>query len=232
VAQPSENGLAKTRGRVLIVEASRTIGLLAVAWLKQEGWAADHVSDAPAAAAAISETRFDVLVVDPAVAQPETLSSSKTSGRQARVVLADGTNLGRPFQRQALVAAVAEALRGHPADQPLIDTQALQNLWSPEDEALLHQVIGLFFIEAESRLHAIDCALAPLDRACIKREGHSLKGGAANICATRLHSLALWLEGEAETGSESELARGLELLRQATAETRTAFRAMTRGGAA
>ncbi|MEW6426484.1 MAG: response regulator [Thermodesulfobacteriota bacterium] len=77
------------------------------------------------------------------------------------------------------------------------------------DAELLAEIVTEFLDDAGAQVRTIRRALAQGDGELVRREAHSLKGGAANLTAARLAAIALELE---QCGKSGNLARGEELL--------------------
>lgn len=77
------------------------------------------------------------------------------------------------------------------------------------DRGFLRELVGGFLNNVRAQVEIIRVALEKGDAETVRREAHSIKGGAANICAESL-SLAAWkLEKAGKSGS---LGNGREML--------------------
>ncbi len=79
------------------------------------------------------------------------------------------------------------------------------------DREFLRELVGGFLNNVRAQVEVIRTAMEKGDAETVRREAHSIKGGAANICAESL-SLAAWkLETAGKSGS---LGNGREMLRE------------------
>ena len=78
------------------------------------------------------------------------------------------------------------------------------------DEALLIEVLKGFMENVRAQIGVMQQALISQDADRVRREAHSIKGGAANLRADALSRIALELE---IIGKSGKLERGVEALR-------------------
>ena len=140
--------------------------------------------------------------------------------------------IAKPLQRDALLAAVQKRLGPEPdlkgSEMPARDSdtavpgsdavslpldmdRALREFMGKKD--ILHGILKTFIAHAGTRIQAIHRAVKSRDYGVIMSEAHGIKGGAANLTADGLASIAADLEkaGEAQRPDLSaELADRLE----------------------
>ena len=117
--------------------------------------------------------------------------------------------LSKPFTQQALgqtlsrwislprVAPPAEAPEPAPADDSVINLQALDNIraLSPSNgDALLERVLQAFLRDTPAHLHTLRQAIAADDAEQLRKAAHSLKSSSANIGASMLAQRSKELE--------------------------------------
>ncbi|MDQ1333826.1 MAG: two-component system, sensor histidine kinase and response regulator, partial [Thermodesulfobacteriota bacterium] len=79
------------------------------------------------------------------------------------------------------------------------------------DKALLMEVLKGFVLNVRGQIEIIQQALMAQDAERVRREAHSIKGGAANLRADELTRIAFELEA---IGKSGELERGIETLKK------------------
>ena len=82
--------------------------------------------------------------------------------------------------------------------EAVIDVEALRRVVEGDD-ALLHELIGVYISEAESQLGQLRDAVRRRDATAIGALAHSLKGASANLYVTRVAELARQLEAMARS---------------------------------
>ncbi|MBV9826107.1 MAG: response regulator [Alphaproteobacteria bacterium] len=240
------------QGRALLVEGSRTIAALADAWLREWGLDVDRLESADEALRRVAQDGFDVMVGDASLTlrggdsllcaardrAPGLPIIALIGRRCARGALSDPRmiELRKPFGRDDLRAAIdaalaapGETVSGEPASLPLIDKVAMREIWPAGDHALYERIAVLFSEEATGRCATIQAAIKTLDRDIIRHEAHSLKGGAANVCAARLAAMSAALEKEAATLPASGMAASVKHLIRTAHETMDILRTATIG---
>jgi len=83
-------------------------------------------------------------------------------------------------------------------EQPL-DVAAMRQQLG-DDEELFADLIELFLADYPGRLQALETALAASDFAGVRSVAHTIKGGASNLCASRVVQAARTLEAVSELG--------------------------------
>jgi HPt (histidine-containing phosphotransfer) domain-containing protein len=140
--------------------------------------------------------------------------------------------IGKPLQRDLLVSMVQKwigaksnsHLNANPKDEirltaekpdtnqfPLNLDRALQEFLGKKE--ILYGVLHEFMIKAKIRIDTIQQAVKGFDYGAIASEAHGIKGGAANLRADKLASLAADLENAGEMRQpdlSAELADKLE----------------------
>jgi two-component system, sensor histidine kinase and response regulator len=81
-----------------------------------------------------------------------------------------------------------------------IDQQAIQEL-RDEGENLLSDLVEMFIREIPAQMATLEAALAKGDAGAIRLTAHTLKGTAANFCASRMQALARAIEERGRNGS-------------------------------
>lgn len=100
---------------------------------------------------------------------------------------------------------------------PVFDEErALQLL--DGDRELLEDVLDLFQTTSRRLLEEIEEARTAGDREALRKSAHSLKGAAANICATRVQEVARTLEECCSGASDDDLDALVSLLGEQVAE--------------
>jgi signal transduction histidine kinase/CheY-like chemotaxis protein/HPt (histidine-containing phosphotransfer) domain-containing protein len=149
--------------------------------------------------------------------------------------LAAGMNdyVSKPFQPAVLLAKL-DRLAGAPGIEapaaprdavPLLETANLETLagaMTPDDLAAF---VSLYLHDAQSHLQLMDDCLRKTDFDGIARQAHMLVGAAGNMGAQRSCALARGIEQLCKTRDAKALAPLLARLRDACAESDTAFRA-------
>jgi len=83
------------------------------------------------------------------------------------------------------------------------------------DKALLMEVLKGFVLNVRKQIRIIRQALMSQDAERVRREAHSIKGGAANLRAEELYRIAFELE---KIGKSGDLERGIEILEKLETE--------------
>jgi HPt (histidine-containing phosphotransfer) domain-containing protein/CheY-like chemotaxis protein len=240
------------QGRLLLVEGSRTIAALADTWLREWGLDVDRPQSADEALCRVAQGGFDMMLGDASLTvqggdfllcaarnhAPGLPIIALIGRRCAGSALADPRTieLRKPFDRSdlrdavdAALAARGEAMSIDPTALPLIDKVAMCEIWPAGEHALYERIAVLFSEEANGRCATIQAAIKSLDRDIIRHEAHSLKGGAANVCAARLAAVSATREKEAATVPASLLAASVARLIHTAHETIDILRTATIG---
>ena len=106
---------------------------------------------------------------------------------------------------QRVKAGVSEE-RGH---LPIDMDKALREF--DIDKKIIHQILGGFIKGVRKQAEVIREALKDGNAELVRREAHSIKGGAANICADDLSRVAFEMEN---LGKSGRLECGEELLQK------------------
>jgi len=77
-----------------------------------------------------------------------------------------------------------------------------------DDEALLEEILGVYFEDTPRQLEALKEAVERGDSAAIRRQAHTLKGSSGNVGAVSMQEVAFQIEKAGETG---DLARTASL---------------------
>ena len=112
----------------------------------------------------------------------------------------------------AIVLPVAGRVGGDCTSRALVDHDAIAALWSDDVGSLFLRVVSMFVMETEMRCRTLEAASLVLDRAVLRHEGHTLKGGAANVGAARLEDAAAALELAASIASPSHVVQAVAYL--------------------
>ena len=140
--------------------------------------------------------------------------------------------IAKPLMRKELLAIVEKWLSNDPraknpnrigdpgrpmtasgSDKPINYDVALKEFMGQKQ--ILHEVINDFNKSLKNQLKDLHDALENQDVNLIRREAHSIKGGAANLTAVPLQNIAAKLENAGENGNISD---GWELLEQLKTE--------------
>ncbi len=215
--------------RVLLVEDNATNQLVARAALAKFGIVPDLACDGVEAVEAVRCGDHDVVLMDLHMPKMDGLAAARAiralPGARARVPIlaltanafasdaeacrAAGMNghLGKPFRREALIVALAEAVRGTlkfepraaeenaPAADPVIDWDVLEAFRADSGEELLRLLIDTYLDDTAAKLEKIGRALrGEGSREEAVRLAHSLKSASAQAGAPALSRIAARLE--------------------------------------
>jgi len=103
----------------------------------------------------------------------------------------------------------AEAPR--PTDEAVFDPSALLEALDG-DEEVAQEVLAMFFEDAPRQVQTLKHAVEQEDAAVVERQGHSLKGAAANVGAGCLRDCAARLEELGRSGDLRDVAAALDRL--------------------
>ena len=137
--------------------------------------------------------------------------------------------IAKPLRRDELLT-ISEKWTGRIDDCPLmiddcIAPQGNQETEAPmeyakaleefeEDEEFLMEVLEGFIGNVTSQIKLIRQAISDGDAEAVRREAHSIKGGAANLAANELSAIAFDLENIGKSGVLGECIEALERLEQ------------------
>ena len=117
----------------------------------------------------------------------------------------------KPLRKQKLLAVVGKWLGNHAApapepaepesSDPMDMTRAVEEFGN--DRAFLLEVLRKFLDAAQTQTSRIRAAIDADDAATVAKEAHALRGGAANLTASRLQAAAHALEENALNGPEA-----------------------------
>jgi CheY-like chemotaxis protein/HPt (histidine-containing phosphotransfer) domain-containing protein len=161
-------------------------------------------------------------------------ASADPASRQACQEAGMNDVVTKPIRRETLLAAVDRWTRGAPATtfteaiggeadgaaEPPIDFATAVEEFG--DEATVRQVLGTFLDIVKGQLTTLDDALARRDSDVLRREAHSIKGGAATLEARPLAAAAAMVETLAAEGRFDAIGAHLATLAAAYAQLRSA----------
>jgi HPt (histidine-containing phosphotransfer) domain-containing protein len=141
--------------------------------------------------------------------------------------------LGKPFTREALVQAIDDGLLNRDSAQTgehsmtalkLMDEAVLARLAQETSDAMLDRMIGLFVVEAQKRVDAIELHFANLDCHGVEIEAHTLKSNAATFGATHLAVLAREIESACKRMEQERVMQLLPEVRDTLRDTLQCYR--------
>ena len=97
-----------------------------------------------------------------------------------------------------------------PALNPAV-LDSLRQLGRDAEPDVLQEVLGIFLLDAPTRLEAIRRALRDRDGDALRRAAHALKGASAVIGATALAAACLALENMGKQNAFDAAAEGLDV---------------------
>jgi HPt (histidine-containing phosphotransfer) domain-containing protein len=214
----------QAKRRVLLVEESPTVALFVRALLERWGCAVQVVDGQGAAPPDLSG--LELAVIDTTCRNAGAIAAACSA--RAITVLAmspDGAKLSDATAEIALPINVQEFQVSvmHCLDRSLvqsmaeagIDADEIIVLWGGVDDPRYLRVVGVFIAEMETRMAQLSVLLSGQARTEIELQAHSIKGAAANVGATALHTVALKLEAVAHGASRDELAASVGELQAA-----------------
>jgi PAS domain S-box-containing protein len=212
--------------RVLVVEDNRVNQLVATGMLTALGHTTDTAEDGAAALALLERASYDLVLMD--VQMPRMDGYEAT--RQLRVREGDGERtlviamtanavagerercldagmddfLTKPVDLEHLTRTLARWFAGEGA----LDLSRLDLLrdMDPDDTTYLERVTARFGETTRAAAEDLREAVAAGDADCLRRHAHKLAGGAANVGAVEVASLARRLEAVGEAGTTSGAA--------------------------
>ena len=207
---------------MLVVEDNPVNQRVVVGLLTKHGHRVTLANNGRAALAALEKDRFDIVLMDVQMPEMDGLEATalirereRQTGEHVRIIattahamkgdrercLESGMDayLPKPIAQQALLDAI-EMVRssGLAAPKNALTASALdvgemrQRLG--DDEELIADIIRLFLADYPLRLEAIESAIEARDPDRIRREAHTLKGGASNLSAFGVVEAARALE--------------------------------------
>ena len=141
--------------------------------------------------------------------------------------------LGKPFTRDALVQAIDDGLLNRESVETgghsmtalkLMDEVVLTRLAQETSDAMLDRMIGLFVVEAQKRVDAIELHFANLDCHGVEIEAHTLKSNAATFGATHLAVLAREIESACKRMEQERVMQLLPEVRDTLRDTLQCYR--------
>lgn len=112
------------------------------------------------------------------------------------------------------------------AEEPAIDFALAIKEFEGQRELLL-SIVQEFSDEIKHQIEVINVALTQEDAETIRREAHSIKGGAANIHAHPLSRTAKTIEELAKAGALTEIPKAVIILAEENERMRSALREVT-----
>jgi CheY-like chemotaxis protein/HPt (histidine-containing phosphotransfer) domain-containing protein len=147
--------------------------------------------------------------MDDYIAKP--LRKAKLLAMVERWAAITGEERGTPEGGAAEAAAAAPPSTPERLDDPIAFERAIAEFEG--DEALLLEVLKEFIGNVKQQIEAIGQALSEGNADVVRREAHSIKGGAADLTAVRLSALAFELE---KMGKSNALDSGRAALSELT----------------
>lgn len=111
----------------------------------------------------------------------------------------------------------------------VIDPEAIDNLreLNPGDnDAFLHEIIGIFLEDTPRRIAELEQSLAAREQAKFIRAAHSIKGSSSNLGAVALRDVAEQLEHRSKNDGLGEVAGLLDSLKSEFAHAQAALTAL------
>ena len=213
-AQDSGDGA----GRVLVIEASKTVALVICGLLKRLGLQADHADADIAAMREADVSGYDLIIAEPALLNAELMAlraRAIASGVPWLAMLppdsthdgadADGW-LRKPIRSEELQQAVMRCLGARPTDAVTggVDIGAIERLWGSATDVGFRRVVETFVDEMAERLGVIAQAVEADDRRRLLIEAHSAGSAAANVGAMAMSRIARAMEA---TAAQADAAR-------------------------
>jgi HPt (histidine-containing phosphotransfer) domain-containing protein len=205
----------QAKRRVLLVEEGATVRLFVRTLLERWGCAVQVAE--PQSTELPDLTGFDLVVIGATCRDAEAIVAA-CSARAIPVLalLPEGTKLGGATAEVALPINAQEFHISllHCLDRSLvqsmaeagIDADEIIALWGAVDDPRYLRVVVVFIAEMADRLPRLAGLLSGTNRAELELQAHSIKGAAANVGATALHTVALKLETMSHTASGDALA--------------------------
>jgi CheY-like chemotaxis protein/HPt (histidine-containing phosphotransfer) domain-containing protein len=213
---------------ILVAEDNPVNRRVILLLLERLGYGADVVATGSAALSALSEQRYDLVLMDAQMPEMDGLEAARrivagaaTGGHRPRIVamiasteradrdacLAAGMDdcLGKPILLDDLQRALLRAAGSRA--EPLFDPACIDRLRQLEaatGQAIVAEVVGHFLESAPGQVEAIREALASGDAGALGFAAHALKGSSAQLGACRLAALAEELEALARNGAVPE----------------------------
>jgi CheY-like chemotaxis protein len=229
------------RLRVLVVEDNKVNQQVASLLLGRLGHRVDLVANGLEAVEAVKRIPYDLVLMD--CQMPELdgyeatrrIRSGDGAWRSVPIVamtanamrgdsekcLAAGMDdyMSKPLSPELLAAKVAKWGAGREAEGP-VDLQViavLRGIETDEEPRFFAELVDTFLTDLEERLQALSAAATAGDAERVRSVGHTLKGSAGNLGATRLSALAGQMEAAGRAGAMAEIA---SLLSQLESEAR------------
>ncbi len=225
--------------RLLLAEDNPVNQKVAQLTLQRLGYAVDVVSDGAQALAALASGPYDAVLMDcqmpvmDGFAATQELRLREAAGRRTPVIaltasamasdrercLQAGMDdyLSKPIRAEDLTVVLRRWVDG--AGEEALDPAVLAGL-KELGSGIIEEVLGLYLVDADERLAALRSATDP---GTTLAAAHALKGGSADVGATRVQALAAELETRAKAGRLPEpaplddLADALHAVRAAVA---------------
>jgi CheY-like chemotaxis protein/HPt (histidine-containing phosphotransfer) domain-containing protein len=224
--------------RVLVVDDNAVNRRVAVAILEKAGFEAVEAVDGQDALDHVARSRFDLILMDVVMPRIDgidaaaAIRASEQDGRRTVILAVTGQSqaedvdrclqagmdgyVGKPFQAEALVAAVegwlgtdvetgAGRRPDHVAESPAtpsaVDPEALDELRQYGDDSLLDELVTVFLDSAQKHMTDMRGALDAEDSDLLARAAHTLKGSAGTLGAKPLAELCAELETGGRRGN-------------------------------
>jgi HPt (histidine-containing phosphotransfer) domain-containing protein len=226
--------------KVLLVENDASRAARIAASLSAGNLDVVTVATSEDAKSALALRQFDVLLLTSTVdgSRPLVTLRERSVATTVLIVWGDHPDAGEALTIPATVPEqdlALEILRVHQdADLrrdaasdalPVFDKAEFRNQMGG-DEALIHEIVGLFFEDSISQLQTIRTMLEGGDNQNASRLAHSLKGALGSLRAPRAHHCAAILEKAASTGDAPRSQHAFAALEKSMDELALELRAI------
>jgi signal transduction histidine kinase/HPt (histidine-containing phosphotransfer) domain-containing protein/ActR/RegA family two-component response regulator len=214
-------GLAHRRsGRVLLVEDYVTSQQVATEHLQAAGYEVELAKTGQEALARAGQTHFDVILLDVRlpdvdgmeVARRIRAGASPNTHTPIVAVTADATEtvkqeclnagmnnvVAKPLRREGLLSAIANYMNPKTRKPPMDWARAVREFSG--NEAVVDGLVGTFLETVRRQLGTMGAALDQSRFEELRRDAHSIRGGAGNLVAEPLAEAARHVEDAAKAG--------------------------------